>query len=183
MMAVSETTVVLIVIAIGVVVILFGTRWLPENGVLNERTRIRMHLATLLIIVVLVGWVQNQSKDDDKRARENRANNRELCVQNVRWQTQTLSDRESAVSLVEGELEVAQVELEDSQAALDGALEITGTDPADYSPAEVFFVSVFTRDLERAQVHVDELTIELEVRRASLDELEAIALTECPPGE
>lgn len=183
MIAVSETTVVLVVIAVGTGIILFGTRWLPENGVLNERTRIRMHLASLLAVIVLVGWVQNQSKDNDKRALENRANTRELCIQAANWQSSTLNDRASAVTLVEGELAVAKVELENAEAALAGALELVDDDgDGEYTPAETFFLDVFTRDIERSQIHVDELTEELAVRQASLTELQETALTECPPN-
>ena len=138
------------------------------NAYLAAWRMLMLTIGIVSIIAVVGLWAAQDASDEAKHA------STDLCNRNVEWQQTVLDIRETDVRLSAGELEDAENELDDTEAAL-----------ADATQSGVInnpFVAAFLqRDIKRAQHHVETLQAEVDRRTGSVSDLERQAIDICPP--
>jgi hypothetical protein len=164
-----------------------GWESLTQTAVMLWRTVMFTLGAVAIVAAIGLWWAQDAgdrsaeaSRSATASAEAAAATSRALCRNTLGWQESALSNREADVRIVESELGIARDELADAELLLDEALTLVAADEQ-ITPTEDFFVAGFTRDVERADSKVEELEAERVRRQRSADELEGVALEECPP--
>jgi hypothetical protein len=144
--------------------------------------------AVALITAVALWTAQGASSTAEEVLAENRAITIRLCRQNREWQQAAISFRTADVRIARSELDDANAELRDSQAAVEDAKQDAAQAVETGTVDNPFVVRYLEREraradreVERARLRRDDLNGELRRRRASLAELEELALDECPP--
>jgi hypothetical protein len=188
--------IVLLVVLVAVMVWAWvrGERWIrrrPDSvDLFVALWRLLMVAATAVALITAVAlWTaQGANQTADEVLAENRAITVRLCRQNREWQEAAIGFRTADVRIARSELDDANAELRDSQAAVEDAkadaAQAVETGTAD-NPFVVRYIererARADREVERARLRRDDLTSELRRRRTSLAELEELVLDECPP--
>jgi hypothetical protein len=171
-----------------------GERWIrrrPDSvDLFVALWRLLMIAATAVALITAVAlWTaQGANQTADEVLADNRAITVRLCRQNREWQQAAISFRTADVRIARSELDDANAELRDSQAAVEDA-KADAAQAVESGAADNPFVVRYIereraradREVERARLRRDDLTDELRRRRVSLAELEALVLDECPP--
>jgi hypothetical protein len=152
--------------------------------------RVLMGTATVVAVICAVAlWTaQGASRTADEVIAENVAITTRLCRQNREWQQAAITFRLADVRIARSELDDANAELRDSQAAVEDA-KVDAAQAIETGTVDNPFVVRYLereraradREVERATIRRDDLNAELRRRRVSLAELEALVLDECPP--